>query len=107
MLLFSASAAHIVPGYCQNSGNVKQVKVIEGAIVDADWVGQKIVVRWLQSQGQIKYDEITIFVPENTRITKGSDTISLSDLNISDQVSVEYYDSSPGPLKAVSINVEV
>ncbi len=105
-LLCGVSAAYLVPGYCQDSGNVKQARVIDGAIVDVDWVGQTIVVRWLQTRGQVKYDEITIFVPENTRITKGLNTISLSDLNISDQVTVECYDSSPGPIKAASINVE-
>jgi hypothetical protein len=106
MLLFGASTACLVPGYCQNSGNVKQIKTVSGDIADLDWVGQKIVVRWLQTQGQVKHDEITIFVPEDIKITKGSNTVSFSELNISDRVTVEYYNSSPGPLKAVSVTVE-
>lgn len=93
--------------YCFGNEDSRQVKIIEGNIVDIDWVAQKIVVRWLQTQGQVTFDEITIFVPDGTKITKGSDTISLSDLNMTDPVTVEYYNDSPGPLKAKSINVKL
>jgi peptide chain release factor len=107
ILLFSSFLPCVVRTSSLASDDNRQKKVAEGLIVDVDWVGQTIVVRWLQTQGDVQYDEISIFVPDNTRITKGSDTISLSDINITDPVTVEYYNAAPGPLTAVSINVKL
>jgi len=107
IFFFGAAAVYPLVGYCQNSNATRQIKTANGYVIDIDWVGQTMVVRWLESQGQVTYDEITIFVPDGTKITKGSDTISLSDINMRDQVTVEYRDNSPGPLKAVSIIVNI
>ena len=104
-LVFLFLTALILPGNCFGSEETRQTKTLDGRVVDIDWVAGTIVVSWLQSQGQVQFDETTFFVPENTRITKGSDSIWLSDLNISDSVTVEYYNASPGPLTAISINV--
>jgi hypothetical protein len=75
---------------------------LQGKIVAINWVGSTIVVRDIQSR-----DQITFLVSSETRITKGTDTISLSDLNIQDQVTIEYCDAHFLGLKALSVTVNI
>ncbi len=71
---------------CQEGG----VLTVEGEITSVDWVGGVIVVRWLQEEPTIGYDEIALQVPGDLKIMKGTDTISLEDLNQFDRVAVQY-----------------
>ncbi len=75
---------------------------LQGKIVAINWVGSTIVVRDSQSR-----DQITFLVSRETRITKGTDSISLSDLNIQDQVTIEYCDARFLGLKALSVTVKI
>jgi hypothetical protein len=78
---------------------------VEGQISSIDWVGSKMVVRWLADSG--KYDEIMLFVPDNTPITRGTETADFTDLEEGDKVLVAYYDASPGPLTVTSVMVYI
>jgi len=93
--------------YCDEELNKKQLKTIQGAISDVNWVGSTITVRWMEHVRNTRYDEITIFVPHKTKILKGTSIVMLSSLNIFDRVTVTYYDdpADMGPLEAVSIRV--
>jgi hypothetical protein len=78
------------------------MKTLEGKIADIDWVASDIVVKTFDGA-----DEITFMVPRDTKITKGTDIIDLSDLNQEDQVTVQYYDDHLAGLKTVSIVVKI
>ncbi len=93
--------------YCEEIIDRSQLKVVEGTISHVNWVRSTITVRWLQHGRTMRYDEISISVPDNLKITKGGNTISLSSLNVFDRVSVTYYDDPKdfGMLRAISIRV--
>jgi len=93
--------------YCEEGVEKKQSKTIQGAISDVNWVKSTITVRWMEHARTMRYDEITIFVPQKTKIFRGTDIVMLSTLNIFDRVTVSYYDDPEdmGPIKAVSIRV--
>jgi hypothetical protein len=75
---------------------------LQGKIIAINWVASSIVVMDIQSS-----DQITFLVPRETKITKGSSTISLSDLNVQDQVTIEYCDAHFVGLKALSVTVNI
>jgi hypothetical protein len=75
---------------------------LQGRIVAVDWMSSTIVVSDIQSA-----DQITFLVPRETKITKGANTISFSDLNVQDQVSIEYCDAHFVGLKALSVAVKI
>ena len=75
---------------------------LQGKIVAIDWVGSTIVVKDKDNS-----DEVTFLVSRESKITRGADTISFSDLNIEDQVTIEYCDSHFAGLKALNITVKI
>jgi Fe-S cluster assembly scaffold protein SufB len=75
---------------------------LQGTIVAINWVGSTIVVRDIQTT-----DQITFLVTRETRVTKGMHTISLSDLNVQDRVTIEYCDVHLVGLKALSVTVNI
>ena len=93
--------------YCEEGVEKKDLKTIQGTISDINWVRSTITIRWMEQGRTIRYDEITIFVPQKTKIFRGTDIVMLSTLNIFDRVTVTYYDDPEdmGPLKATSIRV--
>lgn len=80
-------------------------QTVTGQVSAKDWVGSMISVRWMQTQGIISYDEITIFVPDSAQITLHGKSIGLLEIQAGDMVKVDYINTSPGPLKALSITV--
>jgi len=82
----------------------KQEMSVRGTIVDVDWVAGKILVRYYDQYAAA--DELTFIVTSDTKIYKGTDTIALDDINMSDRVTVEYYNDSFAGLKAISITVK-
>jgi len=101
-IILAICAGSISWSYCDIDTDTSAehfIRVIKGNISSVNWVGSEIVVKTFD-------DETTIFVSHSTRITKRGVSIQLSDINISDKVTVEYYNDSPGPLKAVSITVK-
>ncbi|MBU1870018.1 MAG: hypothetical protein KJ818_06060 [Candidatus Omnitrophica bacterium] len=91
--------------YMQVQAQNKQIKTLRGQISQIDWVASTITVRWLATEGYVSYDEVTFFVPDSTRIVKEGASVALTDLQVQDSVIVEYLDTSPGPLKAISLTV--
>ncbi|HOW36200.1 MAG TPA: hypothetical protein PL155_07290 [Candidatus Omnitrophota bacterium] len=83
-----------------------KTKIVTGAVVDSDWVGSKIVVKWYDDL-QDAYDELTVIVPDDALITKGVDTISFTDIHQDDKVKVEYYSDSFSGLKAARVTVQM
>ncbi|MGB4521315.1 MAG: hypothetical protein WBI28_05225 [Candidatus Omnitrophota bacterium] len=97
----------ISPSYCDDRIDEDRIKTVQGAVSAINWVSSTISVRWLEHSRTMTYDEISIFVPKKVKISKGTDVISLSTLNIFDRVIVQYYDdpNDMGALTALSIRV--
>ncbi|HQP92212.1 MAG TPA: hypothetical protein PLU24_06005 [Candidatus Omnitrophota bacterium] len=74
----------------------KQVRTIDGQVTDTDWVGSKIVVN-------IGGDEMTFILPDNIVVTRGTDTLSVNDIDQNDSVTIYYTDEGINGLKAVKI----
>jgi hypothetical protein len=91
--------------YCQNAPRVQEAKTVRGQVSQIDWAASTVTVRWLQTEGYVCFDEITIFVPDGVHIIRGGKTIGLAELQIGSQVTVEYVNTSPGPLKLINMTV--
>jgi len=106
-MVLGVSLAAAPSSYCKEGLDKEQLKTIQGTISDLNWVRSTITVRWMEHARTMRYDEITIFVPQKTKILRGSDIVMLSTLNIFDRVTVVYHDdpANMGPLQAVSIRV--
>ena len=94
ILGFSGAAC----SYAQDAPQQRELKSAGGQVAAIDWVGSKLVVN---TGG----DEITFVVSDDAKITKGTDEISLPDINVNDTVNVEYYNAGFVGLKAMRINV--
>ena len=92
-------------GYAQDLAQGPNMNTIKGSIAQIDWVAGKIVVRTYDFDNNL--DEITFVVTEDTKITKDTETVFLSDLHQSDTVNVTYatVGNSFEGLQAASINV--
>lgn len=95
--MFSFAA---VCGWAYDDGGEK--KTISGIVVDMDWVKNMITVRYSDPFSG-NSDELNIVVSNDTKITRGTEDISLGDIEQSDPVTVVYYDDGPNGLKAKRI----
>lgn len=99
-IFFILVAALISPAinisYCEDAA--VEIKTFRGTVEEIDWVGSLLTVTGM--------DDVTFLVPPGTKIIYGTETISLSDLEISDYVVVRYIDDPSGGPKAVSITVD-
>lgn len=77
-------------------------KSVAGKVVEVDWVASVLVVKWLGANG---YDELAISVPEDARITRGAEKVDFGDVELSDDVYIQYRDCGPAGLKAMTVNV--
>lgn len=96
IFLMMAGIAAVVPSYCQDDPEAWQIKTTQGSIVQIEVIGQLITVSTFD-------DQLTLFVPDSARIFRGTENISIDDLEISDNVTVKYYDAGVAGLKVVSI----
>ena len=89
--LFLFATMAVIPS-CRGDDDTEMVTVytIEGEIVSLDTIGGTIVVKWTQSYPEIATDEITLKVPEDAKIIKGSDTIGVMDINQFDRATIKY-----------------
>jgi len=84
---------------------IESLKSVEGAIMEVDEDQKRITVRWMYDPIMIRYQDVTLNVPETCVITKESETSELSELESGDHVSVRY-DANAEPLaRAISIVV--
>ncbi len=74
-------------------------KTISGSVADLDWVGSTITLRYYPAFNT-DADEINIKITRDTIMSKGTDSISLSDILQSDPVTVTYFDDRLSGLKA-------
>jgi Domain of unknown function (DUF5666) len=88
----------IVPGmsFCQQEQGTPGTQSKQGVVTQVDSVGSLLVL--FDGSEQLRFT-----VDQGTRIYRGTDNIMLDDLESDDTVTVEYYKSSDGVLKAVSI----
>ena len=83
--------------WAQNSGQ-QEVQTISGYVKVKDWVSDTLIV----NTGS---DEVAFVVPNGTQVTKGIHNSSLSEININDYVTIEYYETQHAGLKAIKITV--
>jgi len=98
VFIFTALIFLAPVSYCDDDINSPQIMRVDGQAASIDWVKSTLVVK-------LSNDEITFYVPDDAKITKGPDEIPLSEIENFDYVTVQYYDTSPGPLKAVNISI--
>ncbi|MDD4981699.1 MAG: hypothetical protein WC293_01050 [Candidatus Omnitrophota bacterium] len=78
-------------------------KTVSGIVIDLDWVSSIITVLYFDPFSG-NQDEINITITHDTKITRGTEAISFSDLEQSDPVMVVYYDDGSQVLKAKRIS---
>ena len=73
-------------------------KTITGSVSSLDWVASKLSVGFVDPYSG-NSDEIGLRVTGDSELTRGTDSISLSDINQGDPVSVTYYKEDFSGLK--------
>jgi len=88
----------IIPdlSFCQQEHGAIAMQSRRGFVTQVDSIGSLLVI----SDGG---EELRFTVDPEARIQCGVNNITLDDLKSNDNVSVEYYNSSDGVLKAISI----
>lgn len=104
VLLFSLVLLSVPAfGHCEDQSQ-RVVNTAEGQISDIDWAGSKMTVKWL-SQDDNVFHETTISVPDDAVMRKNGDSIDFSELEISDDVTVKYYEDFYGNATLINLNV--
>jgi hypothetical protein len=101
LVLVSATAIPLA-AYCQTSPQQAEVRRVTGRVADIDWVAGEFSLK-TDEFGSL--DEVTFMVSSGTQITKGTNTIGFADVNLSDELTVEYRPSFAG-LQALQITVQ-
>jgi len=101
---FLSAAFLFLPFVCaqQDQAQVCVMKSVAGKVLELDWVTSTLVVKWLGASG---YDEMTLTVPEDAQITKGTEKVNFGDVELSDDVYIRYRDCGFAGLKVISVNV--
>jgi len=88
----------IVPGmsFCQQEQGNVETRSKQGVVTHVDSVGSLLVI----FDGS---EELRFTVDPAAKVYRGADNIMLDDLESNDTVTVDYYKSPDGVLKAVSI----
>ncbi len=88
----------IVPGmsFCQQEQGNVETRSKQGVVTKVDSVGSLLVI----FDGS---EELRFTVDQAAKVYRGADNIMLDDLESNDTVTVDYYKSPDGVLKAVSI----
>ncbi|MBU0547414.1 MAG: hypothetical protein KJ710_04560 [Candidatus Omnitrophica bacterium] len=88
----------IVPGmsFCQQQEGTPETRFKQGVVTQLDSIGSLLVI--FDGSENLRFS-----VEQSARIYRGTDNIMLDDLESNDTVTVEYYKSSDGVLRAVSI----
>jgi hypothetical protein len=92
-----------LPGYCAEVAEGQEVSTASGKIVATDWVGSFVVVR-IKFPGDV-YDEMTFHVSRDTKITKGSSSLTFGELHDQERVTIEYFNKRFQGLHAIHITV--
>ena len=81
----------------------EEEKTISGTVVEVDWVSDALTVRYFDVYSG-HMDEVTIRVPKEAKLNRGTKSMSLSDIQQSDRVTVTYYSDDLSGLKAKRIS---
>lgn len=93
-LMISLTAPDLT--FCQQEQDAPETQARQGVVTQIDSVGSLLVIFDGIKEWRFK-------VEPGARIERGTDDIMLDDLESNDTVTVEYYKSPGGVLKAVSI----
>ena len=99
MLLFGTGMFVFSHAMAQQAGlKPCDIKKAYGQVSMVNWVGSLLVV-------DTGIDELSLVVSKETKFTKRGRQIMFSDINLSDAVTIEYYDCGFAGLKAISVTV--
>lgn len=82
--------------FCREDLNEKTIRKAEGTVSKIDEIKSMLTVMVFEN-------DISFSVTEDTKITRGTEDISIYDIEINDQLLIEYYDSETPPYEAISI----
>ena len=103
-MIFGAVLFTAASSYCQEKEDAK-TKTIDGNVLSVDWEKSILTVKWFSNSGELEYEETSVNVPGDIKISKGGDTVGLMDLEVGDHVIIEYYGDIESPM-AKGITVE-
>jgi len=88
----------MVPGmsFCEDDQGTPETQIWQGVVSQVDSIGSVLVI--FDGARQVRFS-----VDQGAIIQRGDDNIMLDDLESDDAVTVEYYKTPKGVLKAVSI----
>lgn len=81
-------------------------KEVSGGIVSVDLEKSTLVIKNLKDEKNQIYEDVTLYVDNSTTIKKNYKTISLSELTVGDEATIEYITDEEGKNKASYIWVE-
>ena len=80
----------------------QRTMTLTGRVSDIDWLGRKLAIRNTDARtGRI--DQITVQVPKDAELIRGTRSISFLDMERSDMVKVTYYDDGLSGLKVIRL----
>lgn len=97
----------VAPVYSQEKVGQSVVAPVSEEIVSVDLAKSAVVIKQIKDPVAGAYENQSISVLPETKITKGDAGLKLSDLKAGDKVSVKYVTDDKGKQKAESISVEV
>jgi hypothetical protein len=112
LIIVSMAALNAVPAYCEDMDTVQredageyiETKTLDGTVTSISADGDVITFRPFDAV-DISNDEITVGLLPGAQVYRGGDSISSSDIQIGDVVTVEYKDD-PSGLRAQTITVQ-
>ena len=84
---------------------IESLQTIDGSITGVDEDRKQVDVRWMADNVMMKYQDVTLTVPDSATITKNADPIEFRDLENGDHVTVRFNQNAVPMPQAVSISV--
>ncbi|MCX5666620.1 MAG: hypothetical protein NT036_06280 [Candidatus Omnitrophica bacterium] len=97
----------VAPVYSQEKVEQSAVTLVSGEVVSVDLVKSAVIIKQIKDPVAGIYENQSIPVLPETKITKGDAGLKLSDLKAGDKVSVKCVADDKGKQKVESISVEV
>ncbi len=80
----------VMTGFPVLAQAVEEELTVSGSVTDTDWVSSSLTVRYREPY-RGRFDEVTIYVPKEAKLQRGTRQITFSDIRQSDDVVVTYY----------------
>ena len=97
--LLAAVFLMITPLFLQ----AEEEMTVSGTVTDTDWVSSSLTVRY-RDPYRGRFDEVTIKVPREAKLNRGTRQITFSDIRQSDDVTVTFYADDLNGFKAKRIS---